>query len=179
MAEASRSPHSIAPHRRPPSSQKVKPTTWVATTPPAPSTSHSQPKVLAMTKIPHAGGRDKTATKHDPANWYCNCECCRCEINRLFDHDRAFFDANPDRRLYCREFIEGELSPEAVEGLPAGYRPVTVSFLCRPGANQVRLRSVYGWPLLMLCPNNSDRAIIAAFGHLSAHGRIWRAGTKQ
>jgi hypothetical protein len=132
-----------------------------------------------MPKIARARGCDKTATKHDPANWYCNCEGCRCKIDRLFDHDRAFFDANPDRRLYCREFIEGELSPKAVEGLPVGYRPVTVSFLYKPGTDQIRMRSVCGWPVLMRCPNESDRAIIATFRHLSEHGRLWRAGTKQ
>jgi hypothetical protein len=36
-----------------------KPAAWLATTPPAPSTSHSQRKSLAMPKIPHARGRRK------------------------------------------------------------------------------------------------------------------------
>jgi hypothetical protein len=132
-----------------------------------------------MSKIPHARSRDKAATEHHRANWYCNCERCRCETDRLFDNDRAFFDANPDRRLYCREFIEGELPPEAVNCVPAGYRPVAVSWLCKPGTNQLQIRSVYGWPLLMRCPNESDRAIIAAFGHLGELERLWPAGTKR
>jgi hypothetical protein len=121
-----------------------------------------------MRKIPHA-----------PGSWHCNCKRCRRKIDRLFGGDRAFFDANLDRRLYCREFVEGELPPEPVEGLPAGYRPVTVSWLCKPGANQLRLRRVYGWPLLMRCPNDCDRAIIAAFGHLGELERLWRAGMMQ
>jgi hypothetical protein len=132
-----------------------------------------------MPKIPHARGRGKATTEHDPANWYCNCKRCYRKIDRLFDNDRAFFDANPDRRLYCREFIEGELPPEAVNRVPAGCRPLTVSFLYKPGTDQIHMRSAYGWPLLMLCPNKSDRAIIAAFGHLDGHGRLWRAGNMQ
>ena len=36
-----------------------------------------------------------------------------------------------------------------------------------------------GWPLLMRCPNESDPAIIAAFGHLGELERLWPAGTKR
>lgn len=130
-----------------------------------------------MGKIPRSGGRDKAGRKHDPASWHCNCERCRYQVDRLFEIDRAFFDANPDRRLYCREFIEGELPPESTEGLPAGYRPVTVSWLIGrdDDLGHYRLRIPFGWPLLMRCPNESDQAITAAFGHLSVHGRLWQA----
>ena len=109
------------------------------TRPVAPSTSHSQRKFSAMPKIPHARSRDKAATEHHCANWYCNCERCRCEIDHLFDNDRAFFDTNPDRRLYCREFIEGELPPEAFKGVPAGYRPVR----SHGSANPAPIKSAY------------------------------------
>ncbi|WP_156948902.1 hypothetical protein [Bradyrhizobium sp. WSM1417] len=97
----------------------------------------------------------------------------------MFDADRAFFDANPNRRLYCRELIEGEFPPEAVGSLPAGYRAIVVSWVCKPGIKQIRMRSVYGWPLLMRCPNESDRAIVAAFGHLGEFERRWRAEANQ
>ena len=130
-----------------------------------------------MAKILARRSRDKAATGHDPVNLCRNCKRCRREIDRLFEIDRAFFDANPDRRLYCREFIEGELPPEATEGLPAGYRPVTVSWLIgRDDSGQYRLRTPFGWPLLMRCPNESDRAIIAAFGHIDGYGQRWQVG---
>jgi hypothetical protein len=90
---------------------------------------------------------------------------CRADVkDRVFNTDRAFFTANPDRCLYCREFIEGEFLLEVIE-LPAGYRPVVVVWLiAKWDGNQVRDRRLFGLRLLVPCPNDSDRAIVAAFG---------------
>jgi Transposase DDE domain len=81
---------------------------------------------------------DSLPCKHNPANWPCNCKRCRREIDRLFDGERAFLEANPDRRFDCREFIEVKLpvgaaqarSPRGcgAEGLEAegAWRPIMI-----------------------------------------------------
>ena len=71
---------------------------------------------------------------------------CRVAVkDRVFDTDRAFFTANPDRHLYCREFIEGEFPLEVIK-LPAGYRPVVVVRLIAKWehGNQIRDRRPSG-----------------------------------
>jgi len=55
---------------------------------------------------------------HDLPDWASNRNRCLREIDRLLAGDREFFEDNPDRRLCCREFIEGELPPEAKACLP-------------------------------------------------------------
>jgi hypothetical protein len=83
----------------------------------------------------------------------------------VFDTDRAFFTANPDRHIYCREFIEGEFPLEVIE-LPAGYFPVVVVRLIAKWEHGTKSAIVvpFGLRLLVRCPKDSNPAIVAAFG---------------
>jgi len=113
-----------------------------------------------VTKVSEPARASKAARKHDPASWHCNCKRCRREVDRLFDGDRAFFNANPGRRLYCREFIEGEFPSEMVGDLPAGRRRVVIVHKIASG---LRIRRVCTMDETSTLPA-TDAAIAALFG---------------